>query len=405
MATYLELESFCENWKGKICIFGAGEIGTGIAYELIQAADVRIDFYCDNYVIPETVIRDEIKVKEIQYLYQNKENVKVFLAVSVKHRVSIISQLQNHGLKDIFLIDSIVVAQIMESIDHADDSVKLRYHTLYDNKEYLAERFKKRTGYQLNFENPQTFNEKLQWLKLYDHNPDYTKMVDKQAVKKYVADKIGEEYIIPSLGVWDKFEDIDFLKLPKQFVLKCTHDCGSIILVEDRDKLNYEMAKTKLNAALSANYYWKGREWPYKNVKRRIVAEPYMESPEYMIDYKFLCFQGKAKMIFTCTERFEKDGLKVTFFDLDWRKQNFERHYPMSTKKIVRPKNLELMIKLAEQLSSGIPFVRVDFYEIKEKVYFGEMTFFPGGGMEEFRPEEWDFILGKWIELPAVLSE
>lgn len=405
MITYFDLEEFFNNWKGEIGIFGAGGLGKNVAYDLLKSAGCRIDFYFDNNVPPGTIIRDNIKVKGLKYLYDNKENIKIFLAVGVQHRNIIVSQLNVHGIKSIFPIDSKIYAQVMESVDKADDIVKARYHALYDNKVYLAEKFRKATGYDLNLENPQTFNEKLQWLKLYNHNNAYTAMVDKLNAKKYVADKIGDKYVIPLLGVWDSFEDIDFTKLPKQFVLKCTHDCGSVILVENKDELNQKVAKLKLNAALDTNYYWMGREWPYKNVKRKIIAEPYMESPRYMTDYKFLCFQGKVKMIFTCTERFEEGGLKVTFFDLDWKKQHFERHYPISTKKIDKPKNLELMIKLAEELSEGIPFVRVDLYEIKGQVYFGEMTFFPGGGMEEFRPEEWDMRLGQWIELPPISNK
>ena len=402
MMTYFDLEEFYNGWNGEIGIFGAGYIGRNIAYDMLKSIGCRIHFYFDNNILPGTVIKDNIKVKELEYLYKNKENIKIFLAVGVKHRNIIMSQLNNQGIKNVFNIDSKVYAQIMESVDKADDTVKARYHMVYDNRLYLSKKFKKAIGYNLSLENPQTFNEKLQWLKLYNHNPAYTVMVDKLSVKKFVADKIGEKYVIPLLGVWDSFEDIDFTKLPKQFVLKCTHDCGSVILVEDKEKLNQEMIKSKLNMALDTNYYWMGREWPYKNAKRKIIAETYMETPEYMIDYKFLCFDGKVKMIFTCTERFEKTGLKVTFFDLNWNKQSFERHYPVSVKKIDKPPNLALMIKLAEQLSEGIPFVRVDSYEIKGQIYFGEMTFFPGGGMEEFRPEEWDMRLGRWIKLPNV---
>jgi hypothetical protein len=404
MVTYLELEETCNNWHGEICVFGAGKIGKGMAYELLKAAGIGIDFYCDNYVALGTVVRDGIKIKPLQYLYDNKENVKVFVAVSELYQDSIISQLQERGVGNLFLIDRIVMAQILESVDRADDSVKAKYYALYDDKEYLAPKFEESVGYALDFQNPRTFNAKLQWLKLYNHNPLYTTMVDKLAVKSYVADQIGKEYVIPSLGAWDKFEDIDFTKLPEQFVLKCTHDSGSVVLVEAKESLDYEAAKKKLDRALSINYFWMGREWPYKNAQRKIMAEPYMEKAENMIDYKFLCFHGEPKMIFTCTERFEPDGLKVTFFDLNWKKQNFERHYPASSKRIEKPGNLELMIKLAKKLSEGIPFVRVDFYEINGDVYFGEMTFFPGGGMEEFEPKEWDGIMGDWIKLPTIAS-
>lgn len=399
----------------------------------------------------------------------------------------------------------------------------------------------------LDLDNPQTFNEKLQWLKIHDQQPEYIAMVDKYEAKKYVASKIGGEYIIPTLGIWNKFEDIDFDKLPDQFVLKCTHDSGGLVIVKDKNKLNKALVKKKIERCLKRNFYWCGREWPYKNVRPRIIAEKYMtdessvELKDYKIfnfsgepkliqvdydrfiehkrnlyttdwkyieasiefptdsnhqierpqrlnkmldlartlsagiphvrtdfyciddkiffgeltffhgsgfenftpeslgnemgkwiklprggyiliadfavfvlreeatvddselmDYKFMCFGGKVKCIFTVTERFSDDGLKVTWFDREWKPLPFERHYPKSKKCIPKPYNLEKMIKLAEKLSQDIPFVRVDFYESSGRIYFGELTFYPGGGFEEFTPEKWDVILGGWIDLRLV---
>ena len=227
-----------------------------------------------------------------------------------------------------------------------------------------------------NFKNPQTFNEKLQWLKLHDHNPLYTTLVDKYAVKKWVADKIGEQYVIPTIAVWEKAEDIDFDKLPNQFVLKVNHDSGGLVICKDKAQLDRQAAIAKLSRALENNGYWYGREWPYKNVKPRIIAEKYMEDDNQALnDYKFMVFNGKVKCSFTCTERFSKDGLKVTFYDANWDIMPFERHYPRSKTPITKPLNYDEMVELAEKLSKDIPFVRVDFYSIKGKIYFGEMTF------------------------------
>ncbi len=251
-----------------------------------------------------------------------------------------------------------------------------------------------------NFKNPQTFNEKLQWLKLHDHNPLYTTLVDKYAVKKWVADKIGEQYVIPTIAVWEKAEDIDFDKLPNQFVLKVNHDSGGLVICKDKSKLDRQAAVAKLSRALKNNGYWYGREWPYKNVKPCIIAEKYMEDENHQLnDYKFMVFNGKVKCSFTCTERFSKDGLKVTFYDANWDIMPFERHYPRSKTPITKPLNYDEMVELAEKLSKDIPFVRVDFYSIKGKIYFGEMTFYPGSGLEEFTPQEWDKKLGDWLEL------
>ena len=279
-------------------------------------------------------------------------------------------------------------------------SVYGKYNNLNDES-FLKKAFRCYMGKELNLDNPQTFNEKLQWLKLYDRKPGYTTMVDKYAVKKYVADIIGEEYIIPTLGVWNHFDEIDFDKLPNHFVLKCTHDSGGIVICKDKNKLDLKSAKKKIEKCLKRNYYWSSREWPYKDVKPRIIAEPYMEdsNAHELIDYKFMCFNGKVKCSFTCSERFSKDGLKVTFFDKDWNVMPFERHYPVSKNSPKKPINYDKMIQFSEQLSKGIPFVRVDFYEINGQLYFGELTFYPGGGFEEFTPEEWDYKLGDFLKL------
>lgn len=279
---------------------------------------------------------------------------------------------------------------------------KLGVFNRLPDEEYLKKIFLLRMGKELDLENPKTFNEKLQWLKLYDRKPEYTQMVDKYAVKKLVAEMIGEEYIIPTLGVWNQFEDIDFDALPNQFVLKCTHDSGGLAICRDKSTFDFAGAKKKLTASLKQNYYWKWREWPYKNVKPRIIAEVYMEEEQTveLRDYKFMCFEGQVKCSFVCSDRFSPEGLHVTFFDRDWKMMPFERHYPSRKEGLHKPLNYEKMIELAEKLSRGIPFVRVDFYEVDRKIFFGELTFYPGSGVEEFNPEEWDYKLGEMIVLP-----
>ena len=274
------------------------------------------------------------------------------------------------------------------------------FYNRMDDAKYLKKKYRLKMGKELDLDNPKTFNEKLQWLKLSDRKDIYTTMVDKYEAKKYVANIIGKEYIIPTFGVYNKFDEIDFAKLPKRFVIKCTHDSGGLVICRDKAKFDKKAAKKKINKSLKRNYYYSGREWPYKNVKPRIIIEKYMEEDgkDELIDYKVMCFGGKAKMIFTCTERFG-DGLKVTWFDLDWNRLPFERHYPVSKKDIPKPKNLKKMIELSEKLAEGMVFVRIDWYEINGKLYFGEYTFYPGSGTEEFTPEKWDKRLGDWIDL------
>lgn len=248
---------------------------------------------------------------------------------------------------------------------------------------------------------PVTFNEKLQWLKLYGNKEEYTHMVDKYEVKKYVADMIGEEYIIPTLGVWDRFDDIDFDQLPDRFVLKCTHDSGGLVICKDKSKLDINAAQKKLNKCLTRNYYYQTREMPYKHVKPRIIAEKYMvdESGTELKDYKFFCFDGVVKCLFVVVDRFNKNGGHpcLNFYDKDFNLLPFERGYPNTTKTIDSPLNYEKMLELAEILSKDIPFVRIDLYNIDGKIYFGEFTFTPGNGIEPFEPEEWDYRLGEWI--------
>lgn len=272
---------------------------------------------------------------------------------------------------------------------------------------FLKLMYKVRLGRKLELKEPKTFNAKLQWLKLYDRNPKYTELVDKIKVKKYIAGIIGEKYIIPTLKIFNSAKEIDFSELPNEFVLKCNHDSGTIYVCEDKRTLSIERMndiRDYFDKALKRDWYLLGREWPYKNVSRKIFAESYMsdKKQEELIDYKFMCFGGKVKCSFVCSDRKAKDGLKVTFFDREWNVMPFERHYSKSEKEIPCPQNYDLMIKLAEKVSENIPFVRVDFYEIEGEIYFGEMTFYPGCGFEEFNPEEWDYELGKWIELEKI---
>lgn len=278
------------------------------------------------------------------------------------------------------------------------------FHWLPD-KPCLCLLYWARMGSRLNLKNPRTFNEKLQWLKLYNRRPEYTTMVDKYEVKAYVASVIGEEYIIPTLGVWDRFEDIDFDALPDRFVLKCTHDSGGLVIVRDKSQLDRKAAKSKIERSLQNDYYLHGREWPYKNIKPRIIAEQYMSDGGDqtdigdLTDYKCMCFHGNVENIFTMSERYSESGLKLTVFDKDWNRLSLGRNGSRSKEEIARPKNLEKMILLAEKLSQGIPFLRVDFYEVAGKLYFGELTFFPASGMKHFSPESWDLELGQLIDL------
>lgn len=270
-------------------------------------------------------------------------------------------------------------------------------------EKYLQRMFYKRMGYELNLQNPQTYNEKLQWMKLYDHNLLYTKLVDKYEVKHYVSDTIGSQYIIPTIGVWDKVHDIDFEKLPNQFVLKCTHDSGGLVICKDKNSFDTSKAKKILKKSLKRNFYYMGFEWPYKDVKPRIIAETYMEDSKTkeLRDYKFFCFNGVVKALFIATER-QKEGedVKFDFFDANFNHLPFRQGHENAEEVPEKPICFEEMKRLASILSKNMPQVRVDFYEVDGKVYFGEMTFFHHGGWTPFEPSKWDNIFGAWLILP-----
>lgn len=254
----------------------------------------------------------------------------------------------------------------------------------------------------LNLKNPKTFNEKIQWLKLYDRKPEYTRMVDKYEAKRYVAERIGEEYIIPTLGVWDSFDQIDFDSLPNQFVLKCTHDSGGLVVCRNKKELNLEAAKRTISNSLKHNYFYAKREWPYKNVKPRIIAEKYMEdaADDALTDYKFFCFNGEAKVMYISKDHGKNP--RTDFFDMEFN------HLPIQVKdphaEIVpqKPEQFEQMRQFAEILSRGKAHLRVDFYLINGKVYVGELTFYHMSGFTEVKPEEWNEIMGEWIDLTIV---
>ena len=269
-------------------------------------------------------------------------------------------------------------------------------------KEFLKKEYRFLMGKDLDLGNPKLYTEKLQWLKLYDHRPEYTTMVDKYTVKQYVAERIGEEYVIPLLGVWERVEDIDFDTLPDQFVLKTTHDSGGLVICKDKSQLDIQAAKKKLAYFLNRRYYDYNREWPYKNVKPRIIAEAYMEDSTYreLRDYKFFTFGGVPKVLYIAQGRGKGEPTVADFFDMEFNHLPFTIDHDMANIPPKKPENFELMQELAAKLSQGTPQLRVDFYEVDGKVYFGEMTFFHCSGFAPFHPEEWDRTFGDWVVLP-----
>ncbi len=276
------------------------------------------------------------------------------------------------------------------------------YHHLGD-EEFLRRKFKAHLGYPLNLDNPQTFNEKLQWLKLHNRKPEYTMMVDKYLVREYIREKLGAEYLIPLIGVWDDPDKIDFDALPNQFVLKCNHNSGlGMCICKDKSKLDIEKTKKELRRGLAQNYYLSGREWPYKDVPRKIICEQYMTDGvnETIKDYKFFCFNGEPRIMYISNDYAEHPT--TDFFDMKYNVLPIRMKDPNSQVLPEKPKEFEQMRKVAEVLCKGIPFVRVDMYVINGQIYFGELTFFHNCGFTAVHPNEWNHILGSWINLDKV---
>lgn len=269
---------------------------------------------------------------------------------------------------------------------------------------YLKCLFRYRLGYCLNLKNPKSFSEKLQWLKLKDHNPEYTTMVDKFLVKEYVGKKIGQKYVIPTYGIWNTPEEIDWDNLPSKFVLKTTHGSGgsAVIICHDKAKLDKKEAMQKMQRSMGKSVYKNLREWPYKNVTPRIIAEELLpsENGKVPVDYKFYCFNGVPKAFLIATERFSSHHAYFDYFDIKGNLLPFTQGALNNPNTPTIPDNFEEMKTLAEILSKGIPHVRVDFYSIDNKVYFGELTFYDASGLCPFEPRDWDYIWGSWLTLP-----
>ena len=250
------------------------------------------------------------------------------------------------------------------------------------------------------FRNPKTFNEKLQWLKLNNRNPKHTEYVDKYLMKRYVTKKFGEEYVVPLLGVWDSVEEINFDELPDKFVLKTTHDCAGVVICKDKSSLDIGAVKRTLKRAMKNDYFVRYREWPYKNVVHRVIAEVYMvdESGIELKDYKVFCFNGEPYCIQVDFDRFKSH--KKNLYSKKWELLDFSFNYPAHPEiTIACPENLDEMLSIARQIAQGEPFVRVDFYSVSGKTYVGEITFFPASGYGKFVPERYDRILGDMIQL------
>ena len=268
---------------------------------------------------------------------------------------------------------------------------------------YLKFKFKHRVGYPLHLDDPKTYNEKLQWLKLNDIHPEYQDMVDKATAKDYVISIVGNKYVIPTLGIWDSVDDIEWEKLPNQFVVKATGDSGGVVVCKDKKTFDKRNAIKKLKGSHARNYNYYNLEYPYKNVPHRYIAETYMEdeSRYELKDYKFFCFNGVPRFMFVATGRQQNDT-RFDFYDTEFNHLPVTNGHENADIWPTKPQNFEEMLMVAEKLSKGIPHVRVDLYNCNGKIYFGELTFFHWSGFVPFEPVEWDYKFGEYLQLPKV---
>ncbi len=284
-----------------------------------------------------------------------------------------------------------------------------RLKLIVPDKQFVKIEYRLKMGYWPNLKNPELLSEKIQWLKIYDRNPHYTALVDKVEAKKHVARIIGEEYIIPTLGVWESVSDIDLDELPEQFVLKTNHRGGGIVFIcKDKKEFDFDKVKKKLKHQLRKNMYRSTKEWPYKNVERRILCEKYMvdESGSELKDYKFYCFNGSPRFCQVVSNRFSEESTSKDVYDTNWQLQEFSGPFGRDdvpatlNEPLERPEGYDKMLEIASQLSQGLPFARIDLYNINGKIYFGEITFYPASGLRSFYPAVWNKRIGDWLNLP-----
>lgn len=280
-------------------------------------------------------------------------------------------------------------------------TVKGLYTCILPDKMYIKKLYKFRTGKELDLKNPRTFNEKMNWLKLYDRKPEYTVMADKYLARKFIADRIGDEYLVPLLGVWDSPDEIDFDSLPDKFVLKCNHDNG-VIICTDKSRLDIEKTKKELASRLKRDYYKKLREWPYKNIPRKIICEKFMENTNgnQSVEYKTFCFNGELKYTLVISDRFTNQKVTMDTYTREWKHTDLINGGALAGDVYAKPECYDELCKISEFLSTDIPFLRVDFNYWNEKLYFGELTLYDSGGFEFYQPEEWSYKLGELLELP-----
>ncbi len=394
--------SLANDIKNDVCIFGAGDYGRTWCYALLNDAGFKVSYYVDNNKAGGEC--NELPVHSVDYLKEHPDDY-VFISARGTAEDEIAKQLESIGIDSYYRFESdyapIDLAHYLDGL--GDKELIKAFPSIMDDEAYLKIRFKYRMGYDLNLDKPRTFNEKLNWLKIHDRKSIYTIMADKLAVKDYVSKKIGCEHVVPLFDVWERYEDIDFRSLPNQFVLKCSHNCGDIVICKNKNDYNYAFAKRQFDKALKRNAFWPDREWPYKEVRPLIIAEKFIESNDaVLVVYKFFCFDGEP-FIVQVVNNDKMPNESIDYYDLNWQLLEVRQNYPNSKTHVDKPKKLSEMIEICKILSYGMSFVRVDLYLDKNDwIYFSEYTFYSDSGSERFYPNKWDLILGDRLDIKLV---
>lgn len=309
-----------------------------------------------------------------------------------------------NGKRKIYFFGKKIFSYKTKKLSKYDKIYAKRFNglTIKEARYILEYQFKNMAGYDLNLDNPKTFNEKIQWLKLYYRDPLMTKCADKVAVRDYIKEKIGGKYLVPIIGIYDSVDDVNFDALPNKFVMKVNWGSGQNIIVTDKSKLNVTEAKQKLLKwmKLESNHYFNFLEWAYKDIKPKIIIEEFLEQNNgYVYDYKFFCFNGEPKIMYIAVDSFDYSIMRINYYDIDFNKLDLVKHYPNTDNLLPKPKYWDQMVSFSKVLSEKFPFVRVDFFDTGKNLYVGELTFYPGNGTDAFDPMEWDYKFGEHLDL------
>ena len=397
---YEQLKELKEkNGDAKVCLFGAGLIGSTWAYDLLNAMGFHIAFYCDNKLGEGVEVRDGVKTILTEELYTMKDHVLVFITVSDKYQQSIKDQLEEHGIHNTVRVEPLFMQIFIESLlDRNDERLNEQFKCVVDDAEYLKGQFKYRFGYDLDFENPKTYNEKINVDKLKNRDPFKTKLADKFLVKEWVKEKIGEKHVTKLYGVWDDANDIDFDTLPTAFALKVNNASDRNIIVKDKKCIDQDPVRKQLNEWKRVNLAYYGRELQYRDIVPKIICEEYLEGvADNVYDYNVYCFHGEPEYIW-CIKGSHKPDCQASFYNKNWEIQPFSYGYPKDNVVAPKPEKLDEMLELTRVLCKDFQHVRVDWYILPDgRVLFGEMTFSTWSGFKHFVPEEYDAYFGALI--------